>query len=233
VAWGLPADRFLVLENGQPSHALPSGGTTGSTLSASLHTRFLVLGQLSRLKGSEVLLDAVRSLPKAVASTVRIEIHGSIQHAEERFRTRFLEGCTELAPTVQYCGPYLPQDVSSVLATAGWLIVPSIWWENSPMVIQEAFRCARPVIASNIGGMAEKVKAGETGLHFRVGSASDLARCIEEAASDPHAWKRMSESVRPPPSLESTVGTLRGLYSRSRADIHQMLAHAGAEAALV
>ena len=40
-----------------------------------------------------------------------------------------------------------------------WVVVPSRWWENSPLVIQEAFMHGRPVICSGIGGMAEKVDA--------------------------------------------------------------------------
>ncbi len=49
-----------------------------------------------------------------------------------------------------------------------WMIMPSIWWENSPIVIQEAFFHGRPIICSNIGGMAEKIADGVNGLHFRV-----------------------------------------------------------------
>ena len=45
----------------------------------------------------------------------------------------------------------------SLMADLHWVLVPSIWWENSPLVIQEAFFHGRPVICSDVGGMAEKV----------------------------------------------------------------------------
>jgi glycosyltransferase involved in cell wall biosynthesis len=45
------------------------------------------------------------------------------------------------------------------MSACDWIVVPSIWWENSPVVIQEARLAARPLIVSNIGGMAEKVDA--------------------------------------------------------------------------
>jgi hypothetical protein len=51
-------------------------------------------------------------------------------------------------------------------------IVPSIWPENSPVTIQEAFLCGMSVVASNIGGMAELVDDGRNGLLFKVGGAS-------------------------------------------------------------
>ncbi len=40
-----------------------------------------------------------------------------------------------------------------------WVVTPSIWWENAPLVIDEAFAQKRPVIASDMGGMAESVTA--------------------------------------------------------------------------
>jgi glycosyltransferase involved in cell wall biosynthesis len=233
VAWGLPAEKFMVLENGQAPVSSAQGNvasTDASQAIAPMHTRFLVLGQLSKLKGTLVLLDAIRSLPPEVAKRVRIEIHGSIQHAEESFKTAFLKGCEELAPTLRYCGPYLPQDVNTILQSGGWLIVPSIWWENSPMVIQESLRARRPVIASNIGGMSEKVQHGVTGLHFRAGSASDLARRIEEAADSAEFWEKLSQGITPPPSLQTTVQILRGLYALPRQQLSQALVQATPQA---
>ena len=64
------------------------------------------------------------------------------------------------------------------------VLVPSIWWENSPVVIQEARRNRRPVICSDIGGMAEKVRDGIDGLHFPVGDAAALADLLAGLAAD-------------------------------------------------
>ena len=65
-----------------------------------------------------------------------------------------------------------------IMADVEWVVVPSIWWENSPLVIQEAFAHGRPVICSDIGGMAEKVADGVSGLHFRVNDPVSLADTI-------------------------------------------------------
>lgn len=211
VGWGLPADRFTVLENGQPAPV-----ADGAEL-PDLRDRFVVLGQLSRLKGSPVAIDAVRALSKTARKRVRIEIHGTVQHAEESFRQAFHQGIAELGPTLRYCGPYLPGDVGAIVRSAGWVIVPSIWWENSPMVIQEAFSAGRPVICSNIGGMAEKVADGVNGLHFRVGSAADLATRIEEAATTPGLWERLRAGIVAPPTIDGTVDRLLDLYRLGRA----------------
>ena len=69
------------------------------------------------------------------------------------------------------------------MAECDYLLIPSRWWENSPVVIQEAFAAGLPVICSGIGGMAEKVKDGVSGLHFRVNDPVDLARVILAGAN--------------------------------------------------
>jgi glycosyltransferase involved in cell wall biosynthesis len=65
------------------------------------------------------------------------------------------------------------------MRSVDWVVVPSTWWENSPLVIQEARVTGTPILASNIGGMAEKVRDGVDGLHFLAGSPLDLASKIE------------------------------------------------------
>jgi glycosyltransferase involved in cell wall biosynthesis len=115
-----------------------------------------------------------------------------------------------------YGGPYLPANVDAIVRGADWVIVPSIWWENSPLVIQEAFRAGRPVICSNIGGMAEKVSHGVNGLHFLVGSATDLARCIEQAVNDPGLQQRLAQAAPQPPAVQETVARQLVLYRSGR-----------------
>jgi glycosyltransferase involved in cell wall biosynthesis len=213
IAWGLPPDKLVVLENGQPRRKVGAESSSGHAD----ETRFVVLGQLSRLKGTLVLLEAVRLLPKELRKTVRIEIHGTTQYAKEEFKLQFERELSELEDTVRFCGPYRIEDVGAILRRSGWLIVPSIWWENSPLVIQEAFAAGRPVICSNIGGMAEKVTDGVNGVHFRVNSAGDLADRIEECATNRTLWKELCAGVPQPPTINQTVDQLLALYSRGSA----------------
>ena len=62
------------------------------------------------------------------------------------------------------------------MSACDYILVPSTWWENSPVVIQEAYAAGRPVICTGIGGMAEKVPNRRSGLHFRLDDGADLAR---------------------------------------------------------
>ena len=88
------------------------------------------------------------------------------------------------------------------MAAADWVVVPSIWFENAPLVILEAFRHRRPVICGGIGGMAELVTDGVDGLHAPVGDPAGLAAVLRRAAEEPGLWDRLVAGIRPPPDLD-------------------------------
>jgi glycosyltransferase involved in cell wall biosynthesis len=212
-AWGLPRAKLLLLENGQPPTARAAAADDPDVLA----TRFAFFGQMSALKGIPVLLAALQLLPPAVRAAVRIDIHGTMAHQPDDFVERVQAELLHLRAFAHYHGAYRPDDLPTLMQAAGWIIVPSIWWENSPLVIQEAFSNGRPVICSDIGGMAEKVENGRTGLHFRVGDARSLAASIERAA-DPEMWRRLAAAITPPPSIGQTTQTLLDLYGAIRAE---------------
>jgi glycosyltransferase involved in cell wall biosynthesis len=124
---------------------------------------------------------------------------------------QFAAATKEAGAHVRFNGPYRLEDLSAMMRNVGWVIVPSIWWENSPLVIQEAFNHRRPVICSDIGGMAEKVHNREDGLYFRASDATDLADRIAEAA-EPDLWRRLQRQIRPPPTIEATTDEQLALY---------------------
>ena len=79
--------------------------------------------------------------------------------------------------------------------TSTGCLLPSRWWENSPLVVQEAFTHRRPVICSGIGGLAEKVDDEVNGLHFNVGDPDSLAWVIQRAATEPGLWERLRAGI--------------------------------------
>ena len=71
-------------------------------------------------------------------------------------------------------------EVYAILGRAEALIFPSLWYEGLPRTIVESFACGTPVIASDLGSMAELVRPGKTGQLFAAGNAAQLARHLEE-----------------------------------------------------
>jgi glycosyltransferase involved in cell wall biosynthesis len=114
---------------------------------------------------------------------------------------------------VTMVGSYQPSQLPWLMREIDWVVVASRWWENSPLVIQEAFMQRRPVICSGIGGMAEKVANEVNGLHFAVGDADNLAAVMARAASEPGLWDRLREGIPDILTVDDHVANLTRMYN--------------------
>jgi glycosyltransferase involved in cell wall biosynthesis len=76
------------------------------------------------------------------------------------------------------------------------VIVPSLWYENSPNVVLEAMAHGRPVVASDLGSLPEEVIDGETGLCFKPGNEEDLADQVKALLSDPATAAELGSAAR-------------------------------------
>jgi glycosyltransferase involved in cell wall biosynthesis len=178
-AWGLDRDRCVVIENGLLNHDAieePRGERPYV---------FGFFGQINPFKGVDVVLRAAEAIAKMpeLASRARIRIHGNVVGQSAAFVDRLLK-LVDTIPFLSYLGPYSNTDVIKLMSACDYVLVPSLWWENSPVVIQEAYAAKRPVICTGIGGMAEKVKNGVSGLHFRLNDHMDLVAAIQRASDD-------------------------------------------------
>ena len=86
--------------------------------------------------------------------------------------------------------------VSTEMTNAAFLVMPSECYEGFPMVLVEAFAHGLPVIASRLGGMAEIVEDGITGLHFEPGNAEDLAAKVRWMTDHPEECRQMGYNAR-------------------------------------
>lgn len=209
VAWGLDPHRISVIENGQPDGSIaPPRAVPGEP------QVFGCFGQITPYKGVDLLLDAFSRLPAASRQRCRLQIHGGGQHRfPGAFEDRIEQAIANAPSEVVFAGAYQPEDLARRMAGVDWVVIPSIWWENSPLVIQEAFRHGRPVICSNIGGMAEKVSDGKDGLHFEMGNPSALQAVLCRVIDDPSLLGRLRAGIMPPPSIADTAKQCRRLYA--------------------
>lgn len=209
VAWGLPAERFRVIENGVdgtavPARPLPRGGR---------RDRFAFFGQVTEFKGLPVLLDAVSRIPDELWGSATLSVFGgNLEFQPEAFQRRFQALVDAAGRRVRFHGSYRQEELAGLMAEIDWVVVPSIWWENSPVVIQEAFLHRRPVIASGIGGMAEKIRNGTDGLHFRAGSPESLADKLVRCLQEDDLWAELSAGTPSPPDLGTFASEHVALY---------------------
>lgn len=195
--WGLAAEKITVIENGQDAAApLPARPVA----QGESRNRFGYFGQINPFKGLDVVLRALHEMPKEDRRKVVLEVHGAnldSQTGEFRDRIKSLADPLIKKGVVQWIGPYQPHELRGRMAGVDWLVVPSVWWENSPMVIQEAFVHGRPLLVSNIGGMAEKVVDGVNGLHVAVGNVRAWCSALLRAC-EVDVWTSCRNGIKAP-----------------------------------
>lgn len=216
VRWGLSEDKISVLENGLPSH--DAGIPPPRSVRSGSEMRIGYFGQISVLKGINVVIEAAKQLAQRYESgggkiNIRFCVFGDPSGQPPAFRERFEQDLQSVpASTLTFMGPYSNSAVQQLMSSVDAIVVPSIWWENSPLVIQEAFRARRPVICSDIGGMEEKVRNGLDGFHFQAGSAASLCEVLQAIAAEPDRLQRIAQTQREPNSLAETVSVLVRMY---------------------
>ena len=146
----------------------------------------LFLGQLIPVKGLDVLLQALR-----FCSNVHLIVAG-----EGADRLRFEAFSKNHGLNVSFVGFQTGNNLQKLSQNSLAVIVPSVWYENLPYSILEAFAYGKPVIASRLGGMAELVDDGETGYLFEAGNPQALAETIQRAVSDPNKLIEMGRVAR-------------------------------------
>jgi glycosyltransferase involved in cell wall biosynthesis len=93
---------------------------------------------------------------------------------------------------IEWKSEYRNQEiVSDVFNHIDALVVPSIWVENSPLVIHEALQVQMPVITANVGGMAEYIHHNVNGLLFQHRNYLSLAEQMEKLALNPAYAKEL------------------------------------------
>lgn len=202
IDWGLPQSKMIVLENGrqvyQPApqrHIAPNDK----------RNQFGFFGQINPYKGVLLILEAVEYLVKNNCQDFHVNLFGNIASGFPEFKVEFLEFLHKYQGLVTHHGKYEQAEIPDLIQLVDWVIVPSVWWENSPLVIQEVFMHKRPIICSDIGGMAEKVEDKVTGLHFKVRNASSLAKTMEKAIANAPLWSNLVDNIEPRLSIEQSA----------------------------
>ena len=207
VHWGLSPEDVTLVPNGRPPHE----GITPLRSPNGPRNVFGYFGNLTPWKGISVLLRACRRL-MAEGVDFELRVHGGAPFQGEAFVAEIDQQFEELASHVVRLGPYRPDDLPGLMKQVDWVVVPSVWWENAPLVIAEARLHRRPVIASGIGGMAEAVRDGEDGLYARSNDPADLAQVMARAAADGELHRRLASNTRKPPTVDMVANRYIKLF---------------------
>jgi len=210
LAWGLDPARVEVLRNGMPATACVPHRRLPQPEAP--RDRFAFFGHINEAKGSCVALAASRLL-SAGGVPHALALHGGADFQTEAFLDRF-RAALVAAPAARHTGAYAPADLATRMAEADWVVMPSVWWENAPLVIQEAFQHRRPVITCSVGGMAEAVRDGGDGLLVHPDDPASLADAMRRAAGEPGLWDRLVGGIQPPHLVSAAASEHLELYRR-------------------
>jgi glycosyltransferase involved in cell wall biosynthesis len=200
LAAGLPPGRVVVKPNAVADPGEPVFGGRGGVF----------VGRLSREKGVHLLIEAWRR-----AGDQPLRIVGDGPEAAS------LRASAASLSNVHFLGRVDRAGVLAALRAAAFAVVPSIWYENLPVSVAEAFACGRPVIGSHPTALAELVEHGRTGLLFDSGDADSLARACRELLAQPERATRMGREARAcyedRLTPEADLAALESIYARARA----------------
>ena len=196
---GVSSSRIRVSDYGFPS--LPSSSrptrhapSPKSQASSQVRVRIGFAGSLVWHKGAHVLLEAIRDLPP---NSYDVTIFGD-PGVSPSYARDLLIGASGLP--VRFAGAFERRRMADAYRAIDVLVVPSLWLENSPLVIHEAYQLQRPVIGSRIGGITELVKDGWNGLLFDPGSADGLAAALRRVIEQPEILQEFAGRL---PSVKS------------------------------
>lgn len=196
---GIPAEKIVVKPNSTPDPGKPTSRRHG----------FLYVGRLSEEKGMSTLAAAA-----SLAPGIHVDVIGDGPCAD------LLSGI----PNVRLHGRKGAADVRRAMASAEFLVLPSLWYEGFPMTVVEAYAAGLPVMASDIGSLSEIVDDGVTGFRVPPGDARSLAAHMTRVAEGHYAARdfelraraRYEADFAPDKQASTLVSIYRGAMQADR-----------------
>ncbi len=167
-------------------------------------------GSLVAHKGLTVLARAVRRLGDP---RVELHVHGDASGSPEA--AAIAAEVRALVPAARLHGRFDPSQRAAVFAGLDVLVVPSVWFENSPLAVHEAFLARRPVLVSDLGGLRELVADGRGGLRFRAGDADDLAAVLRRLLDEPGLGPRLAAAAPPVKDVAECAAEMEVKYRQA------------------
>jgi len=188
ISFGVPQSKISYLQTGIEQELFKD-----ATKIKSNKIRFGYIGIILPMKGLDVLVRAFRKLSNPNAQLLIFGKCFPYAGYEDYFKS--LESYSRADKRIKLMGAFEHTKVAEIFAQIDVLVVPSIWPENSPLVIQEAFLTKTPVIASRIGGIPELIENGKNGLLFNPNDTEDLHEKLSLLINDSILLEKLRDTV--------------------------------------
>jgi len=212
----------IFVENGinpQIIEHVPFGLDTSSLTAHQKKTRsqqvtFGFVGTIFEHKGLDLLIEAFQNLPPNCPASLKI--YGDLKQFPDygqRIEDMVVRGGTK-SQNIEFCGTFPNSQLGAVLQNLDVLVVPSRWYENTPLVIQSAFATKTPVVATNLGGMSELIKHEQNGLLFELNDAKSLQVQLERLVADRQLLEKITDNIAAERTIEEMVDDIENIYEK-------------------
>jgi glycosyltransferase involved in cell wall biosynthesis len=148
------------------------------------------IGQIALHKGPDLLIEAFRTLPRGAS---RLVIHGPANQ-DPRYYAQLVERASGF--DVEFRGTFPADEIERKLAEIDVLVIPSRWYENSPLVLLYALATHTPVVVTDLEGLTEFTEEGRSAFAFPKGDVGALAQILRRFIDEPALVPRMNAQAR-------------------------------------
>ncbi|MBI1849211.1 MAG: glycosyltransferase family 4 protein [Planctomycetes bacterium] len=202
VAWGIPESKIVFSDYGFETerflHARRAPRAPGPL-------RAGYVGAVIPSKGVHVLVEAWNR----VHGDATCEIWGGTAH-----RPDYAQACRRASrpESLHFRGEFDPARAPEIFASLDVLVVPSVWFENSPLTIREGFLAGLPVVTSDLGGMRDLVVHEQSGLRFAPGDPAALASALQRLVDDRAFLDKLRAGVPRVKTIDENAAELDRVY---------------------
>jgi glycosyltransferase involved in cell wall biosynthesis len=206
---GVDPAKLLLCRQGV-SAALGDRGCAASADEQEDHPlRAVMLGRLDPMKGMHLPLKA---LERRRDLRIQVDIYGVVQADDDYVEA--VRRSVAVDKRVRLLSAVSSKDVVNVISTYDLVLIPSLWLETGPLVLLEAQAAGVPVIGTDLGGIAERVRDDIDGMLVEQGSVTAWERALDRVVSDRSIVARWRTAVLPPPTMSDVAEQMNAAYLR-------------------
>jgi glycosyltransferase involved in cell wall biosynthesis len=206
IEFGIAKEKCLFIPHGVRAFEVKNGHPKVKN-----EVTFGFIGTLLPAKGTHLLIEAFRGIK---SENTRLNIYGKLYpylgfEDYPAYLKRLARG-----KRIYFKGEFDNEELGRIFSEIDVLVVPSLWMENSPLVIHEAFRAKVPVIASRIGGICELVYHGKNGFLFNPTDTEGLKSNMELIIEKPEIIQELKKNISPPRDINNHAAEIEDVYVR-------------------
>jgi glycosyltransferase involved in cell wall biosynthesis len=150
---------------------------------------FCYAGSFNPHKGIHLLVEAFKAIPSGNAL---LKIYGS---GPDKSYVDNLMAMVGASKNIEFCGVYSEDKTGETLSGVDVLVIPSLCYDSYSMILYEALACNVPVVATELGGLAEKIKDGVNGFLFPMGNSTRLQTVLQKIVQDPAVLNPLKQNI--------------------------------------